>query len=294
MNSFPIFLASNNTYAPLLATAMMSIAENTSGSIAFHILGDKISARAMRALHRLAARYGVPLKFDSVDLSLFQNCTTGWFKTPITYARYLISDMFPEYDRALYVDADMIFMADVLDIPKLAPQDALLAACNDMGIANFVNAEKHKTTLGISPHHTYFNAGLLLINCARWRKDRVAAALLDIAETKSRILKCPSQDPLNIYFSPNRYFLLPQKFNYMPSFGSSHCRPAEQPFVIHFTERKPWGHPHDPYADVYWKYAMRTPFLLENVTQLFLTKASAMKAAAKRVGSSFRASNNRE
>jgi lipopolysaccharide biosynthesis glycosyltransferase len=274
MNPFPVFLASNNKYAPLLATAIMSIAETASGAIAFHVFNDSLSPSTMSSLHKLAARYNMPLTFHSVDLAAFRDCPSGWFKTSVIYARYTIAELFPEYDQALYVDADMIFTEDILQIPRISPKSAALAACADMGIASFVNETAHKTALGIHEEHTYFNNGLLLINCRQWRQESIASSLLKIAHERAGLLKCPSQDPMNIYFSPNRYFLLPQKFNYMPVFSANRPLPVSPPAVIHFTERKPWGYPRDPYADVYWKLALRGPFISENIKRYFAVKAS--------------------
>jgi len=282
MTALPVFLASNNKYAPLLATAIMSIAENTSGDITFHVFNDTISRSAATALQRLAARYGTPLTFHEVDLRTFRDCPSGWFKTNIIYARYAIADLFPQYDQALYVDADMLFTEDIMSIPRITPASATLAACADMGISSFVDEPAHKSTIGISQEHEYFNNGLLLINCVQWRKECIASALLRIAHDKSRLLKCPSQDPMNVYFSPNRYFLLPQRFNYMPAFGQSGQQTDGRPAVIHFTERKPWGYPRDPYAIDYWKYAVRGPFLLETLKRYFTAKGSHALSTVRR------------
>lgn len=286
MNPFPVFLASNNKYAPLLASAIMSIAENTSSAIAFHIFNDNISPSAAAALQRLAKRYGMPLAFHEADLRAFRDCPSGWFKTNIVYARYAIADLFPQYDQALYVDADMIFTEDIMRIPRLAPTAATLAACADMGISSFVDEPAHKTALGIRAEHKYFNNGLLLINCIQWRKERIASELLRIAHDKSGLLKCPSQDPMNIYFSPNHYFLLPQRFNYMPAFDESGQQIDGRPAVIHFTERKPWGYPGDPYAIDYWKYAVRGPFLLETLKRYFTVKGSRAVSTFRRLARS--------
>jgi lipopolysaccharide biosynthesis glycosyltransferase len=281
--AFPIFLASNDTYAPMVAVAIMSMTTHASEQLTFHVLNDNMSHASMAALHRVANRYRVPLHFHGVDLSLFSNCAKGWFDTPITYARYLISDMFPEYDQAMYVDADMVFASDVLDIRRLAPPDAILAACADMGIASFVDETNHKTMLGIPNDHTYFNAGLLLINCRRWRNESVSSALLQIAYDKASVIKCPSQDPLNIYFSPNKYHCLPQRFNHMPGQMKGSTMTRDQPAVIHFTHRKPWEYPGAPYAHIYWKYAMSGPFLLTDARKFLCAKIRATKHAIRRL-----------
>ena len=115
----------------------------------------------------------------------------------------------------VYVDVDMIFQADVAELFSLGTQEHGLAACHDMCLDAIIDASRHKAALGIAPEHGYFNNGMILINGPVWRADGVSEHLTRIALERRPGVTFPSQDPMNIYFSPNRYRLLPPRWNSM-------------------------------------------------------------------------------
>lgn len=260
MQPLPVFLAANETYASFASTTMMSIAENTAVRVAFHLFDDGITPGSRRKLFQAVSRYG------HVDLTLhgdlerrLDGCVTTWYPTRAIFSRYFIADLFPSYDLCLYADSDTIFLTDISQIFAFGAGEQGLAACRDMCIQTVVDPEAHKARLGIHKDHVYFNNGLLLIGCDFWRRHRVADQLTRIAVERRGKTVFPSQDPMNVLFSPNRYRILPQRYNVMPLGGLPECEPA----VWHFTWPKPWYDPRVPGGELFWDLARRSPFAAE-------------------------------
>lgn len=74
-----------------------------------------------------------------------------------------------EYDYLLYADGDILFFED-FGLARMADFDALVAACLDFPLVTGDEGEHFQrlcTENGVDP--IYVNAGLFLVNCARWR-----------------------------------------------------------------------------------------------------------------------------
>jgi lipopolysaccharide biosynthesis glycosyltransferase len=260
MNPLPVFLASNDAYACFAATMMMSIAEHTSATVHFHLFADDISPARRTKLARAIERYRhVSLELHGDLERKLDAHLTSWYPTRAIFSRYFIADLFPAYDLCLYADVDTIFEVDIAELFARGVGDHGIAGCHDMGLHTVVDVTAHKDRLGIPQEHDYFNNGLLLIDAAYWRRNRVAEELTRIAQERKGMVTFPSQDPMNIFFSPNRYLRLPQRFNFMPSFGST----ASEPTVNHYTWPKPWNDPATPRADAFLEIARRSPFARE-------------------------------
>ncbi|MFM9058711.1 MAG: glycosyltransferase family 8 protein [Planctomycetaceae bacterium] len=260
MQPLPVFLAANDAYACFASTTMMSIAETTAARVEFHLFDDGIAPGRRRKLVQAMSRYAhVRLTLhDDLERRL-DGCVTSWYPTRAIFSRYFIAELFPDYDLSLYADVDTVFQTDIAEIFAFGAGDQGLAACRDMGIHTVVDPAAHKARLGIDQEHVYFNNGLLLIGGEWWRRHRVAERLTRIAIERRAEMVFPSQDPMNIQFSPNRYRSLPQRYNVMPTGGSPWCEPA----VFHFTWPKPWYDPRVPGGDRFWDLARRSPFAAE-------------------------------
>jgi len=260
MQPLPVFLAADDAYACFASTTMMSIAENTAARVAFHLFDDGIAPERRKKLAQAMSRYAhVELTLHGDLERRLDDCVTSWYPTRAIFSRYFIAELFPSYDQSLYADVDTIFRADIAEIFAFGSGDEGLAACRDMGVHTVVDPAAHLARLGIDPEHVYFNNGLLLIGGEFWRRHRVADRLTRIAVERRGETVFPSQDPMNILFSPNRYRRLPQRYNVMPS-GES---PEREPAVYHFTWPKPWYDPRVPGADRFWDLARRSPFAAE-------------------------------
>ncbi|MEI6239037.1 MAG: glycosyltransferase family 8 protein [Planctomycetia bacterium] len=108
----------------------------------------------------------------------------GYLKAPTLY-RLLLGDLMPgNVDRVIYVDADTIIRRDITDLweenlaghSTAAVMDPVIpwAACPD-GLP--------WQELSLPPDAAYFNAGMMVIDLGRWRRERIGQKALAFLRT---------------------------------------------------------------------------------------------------------------
>ena len=116
-------------------------------------------------------------------------------------------------DKILYLDADILFNADIRKLYDIDISDYEFAAARDHYGSFFIRSD-------------YINAGVLLLNLERIRDD----GMLERARFLVRRKKLPFADQSAIYRSADKVKILPGKFN------SQHCL-KEDTVVRHFSRR---------------------------------------------------------
>lgn len=257
--TLPLFLAVDGRHACLLAPMMMSVLEHAHDRIAFHVLGDGIPSGVAEALDAMVRRHDratISFHDAAVPSGAIEGCSRGWFRNDIVFARLWIPDRFPGVDRAIYMDVDTLALGDIGGIMESGGDgEHGIAAAPDMGLRSYVNESRHRRRLGLPEEHVFFNNGVMLIDCRWWRSERALSSILSIARACRRRVRFPTQDPMNVFFSPNRYARLSTRYNCMPFWG----RPPADALVIHFTGEKPWEDSALPSANLFRHYADRGP-----------------------------------
>ena len=168
----PIFFSVDDRFVPCLVVALNSIVKNTNSrnTLEIHILYTELSQRSFDLLREFQSKR-VSVQFD--DCSDYLRAITD--RLPIrdyysktTYYRLFIADMFPELDKMLYLDSDIIVLGDVADLYHHDIGDNILGAPVDrvMKLPECkLYAEK---ALGIDGT-AYMNAGARLSNTKEFR-----------------------------------------------------------------------------------------------------------------------------
>ena len=277
LKNIPIFLASDDKYAPYMAMTMASVLQNTNSGIDFYILDGGISEKNKDLVRQTIQVYPSYKKCEYIkmDASLVKDFPDIQHFSLNTYFRYFIADLKPKLTKALYLDCDMIICGDIAELYNVDVSEYGIAAvpyiCDDdkyskSGHYKWVTAQK--SMLNMQPSSLYFNAGLLLMNLQYIRKNNLKQQFINKTTELKDIITCPDQDVLNIIFE-NKYKILPLKYNivvditsdlldvdkYVKKFKNS-C------FVIHYTG----GHGMRPWlggkilAKYFWNVAKKTPY----------------------------------
>jgi lipopolysaccharide biosynthesis glycosyltransferase len=190
----------------------------------------------------------------------------------------LIPDLFPDYEKVIYLDGDMICQTDLADLYRVDLGNRLLASSRDiLGTGGYYRPKGFKErryrdeVLKISNPDNYFIDGMLLINIAEFRKQFTVKKLLNFAV--SREWKCHDQDVLNV-LCDGKTLILPMEWDftedddaaaYLPGYLQKEYFEAKKaPKIIHFAAKakKPWENMVNvPFFELFWKYATRTPFI---------------------------------
>ena len=134
--------------------------------------------------------------------------------TTATYFRLAIPALFPQFDKVIYSDIDIVFQQDLSRLyTDSLQQGELLAAALDLSIdrEHYFNS-KMVTSIGKSASD-YFNAGFLVMNLAEMRKGDF---LSQVAKHSKIKYEQNDQDVLNILCN-GRVQYLPSAYNFQPS-----------------------------------------------------------------------------
>jgi lipopolysaccharide biosynthesis glycosyltransferase len=260
----PIVMACDETYAIPLATALRSAVDaNRSGQpLDVYVLWDRFSASIRRRVIESLPEGSAVIHWVPVDLSSFQGFSTlPHISSKMTFARFMIPHVFgKDVQRVLYLDADLLVLDDLGPLWDTDLKGAVIGAVLDRildpqlkarapGLENFPRVRD------------YFNAGVLLIDLDRWRKERISENALQylIRHPDSPLA---DQDALNVACD-GRWTPLDIRWNYYDHFRTSiiEMPPAERPKIAHFPGQKPWkASALSVNADLYEVFRRRTRF----------------------------------
>lgn len=256
----PIFLSSDNNYAPFVATTIASICDNTESFCDFYILDGGINAENRAKIQGLTEQYrNFSIEYINIDdEKYFKGFIANSYVTLPAYYRFIIPQLKQNLKKILYLDVDIIAKNDILELFNIDLGDKVIGAVKDLGDSYYIT--NLKNNVEINPSHTYFNSGVLLIDCEKWRRQNITEKLFDIEKKYRGKLLCNDQDVLNKVFE-NNYKMLPEKFNALTITGETVIR-------HYYTTPKPWEIEQNiKNSDLlindiesFWQYAKKTPF----------------------------------
>lgn len=258
----PVFLASNDKFAPFVATTMASILANTREFIDFYVLDSGISKKNRQKI-RDTRQY-----FDNFDVRFVPvDCDKEFGDLPQLkhisrdmYSRFLIPDILPDCEKVIYSDVDVAFVDDIKKLYMEDLGDKIIGA-----VPNYVaDAVEIKKRLQLNGSDVPFMSGLLLINCRQWKQQHIIKDIFPAAKKTQKYLLSPDQDILNIVFAQN-YFKLDKKYCIIPKHISGFERYGkfESIIILHYAGvkmSKPWNNPDILGGEAFWKYVALTAF----------------------------------
>ena len=305
LNDVVIVFACSENFVPYLSVAVQSIVDNASEKRRYDIivLTRNISPASMITLTRQTTRANVGIGFLDVDAALgdIELPHHGHFR-PETYFRLLAPQLLPNVDKAIYLDSDLIVDADVAELYDTDVSGYPLAATRDADTIGQIEGYDAtvgpylKDELGMDDPHDYFQAGVLLMNLAELRRTVSPDEFLELSTR--RMWRWLDQDVLNKVVN-GHYVRVHMRWNYLMDW--QHLRrthiianapedvrreyeeAAADPAIIHFAgpDNRPWLYPDADRADLFWQYAMRSPYLDEIRGQLEDSRATASGLAKR-------------
>ena len=177
-----------------------------------------------------------------------------YYSNAIFY-RLFIAELYPEFDKALYLDADIIVLDDISKLYNHNVEDYYLGVCKD-DVASMCSEFKDytKSCVNVDSEH-YFNSGILVMNLKNFRRDQILEKFLDLLQ-KVKYYVAPDQDYLN-YLCKDNVLYIDQEWNKAPIKDAN----MDNAKLIHFKlTAKPWHYTNINRGDEFWKYAKRTQF----------------------------------
>lgn len=228
-----ICFASDNNYAPLCGVAIASILKSSKpeDNLVFNILSNNISDENKEKISSLKSIRDFEIVFvDITNKDFFENLylpeKKGYLSTS-AYYRFLMSSLFPDIDKILYLDCDVIVTTSLKKLFEINLSKYYAAVVED------TDCKGNQDRLDFKESELYFNSGVLLANLAKWRKDNIQEKLFDNLKEG-----WDDQDILNIVLK-DKLLYIDKTYNWQ--WKAKHYDEKTPPAIIHFiTAYKPW------------------------------------------------------
>ena len=261
----PIFFAIDDGYMPFLAVALESLIENSSKKYYYSIkiLYTNISEENKKKINKYK-RENVNIEF--VDLNYYietvkDKLYTRDYYTNTTYFRLFIANLYPQYNKAIYLDSDIVVLGDIAELYNQDMGDNLIAAAPDDVIQTTkVFQEYAEKVVGVADYRNYFNAGILLMNLDEFRKFDFQNKFLYLLET-IKFTVAQDQDYLN-RLCKGIVKIIDKAWDTMP-IGNETLEEKDLKIVHYNLADKPWHYDNIKYKEYFWKYAKKTEYYNE-------------------------------
>ena len=258
----PIFFAIDDRYIPFLAVTLKSLIDNASKDYQYviKILSINMDERNKKKILKYESEN---VKIEFVDLSYYlteikEKLYTRDYFTQTTYFRLFIPELYPQYDKAIYIDSDTIVLGDISELYNTDLGDNLLGAVPDCSVQNNKEFQDYvERVVGMASYKNYFNAGMLVMNLDAMRRFEFQAKFLYLLET-IKFVVAQDQDFLN-RLCKGRVKFIDEVWNTMP-IPNENIK-EEDIKIIHYNHMfKPWHFDDVLYSKYFWKYAKKTEF----------------------------------
>ena len=270
-----IAIAADAPYVPWAATAMLSALDrHEHGELAFHLLHDgSVGDDDARRLTELVTSSGGDVRLLDVQDDRLVGAPPS-DAGMVTWFRLLVPDLIAA-QRVLLIDPDTFVAQPLRELWATSLDAGPVAA-----VANVVEPVKRLqvASIGIDDPHSYFNAGVVLMDLQAMRAEGAVSSMLAFAKDNASRIPWLDQDTLNVVFA-GRWQALHPKWNAMNSlwmwrawaeelFGADVVREATtSPGILHFEgpgPLKPWHALNEhSWRDAYRRTLARTPWARE-------------------------------
>ena len=269
-----IVTACDENYVRAAAVALVSAAASVGSrhELNLYVLDGGVSDGSKAKLEKSCARFGRAVRWLTPDLHAIRDLPVSHHVSQSTYLRILLAELLPaKVSRVIYLDADVVVVRNLAELWATPVEDVYCGAVQDafLPVLDPAVAFDHPLQcqvasnqdsrpianypeLGLSGEMPYFNAGIMLVNVARWRRERVAARALDCLRTNARHVRYWDQYALNVLCA-GQWKKLDARWNQssdvfqLPSWQRSHYNVGEfwqvrrDPWIVHFNNLpKPW------------------------------------------------------
>lgn len=266
----PIFFATDDGYAPALGVALASMLDNVSDGydLRIHILTTGLSPENTAALRETVGERATLAFVDMKEriAELEGRLALRNYYSSATYLRLFIAEMFPEYDKALYLDCDIVINGDVSELFEAPIGNDLVAAVPEDVMARIDLFGRYVEVCLDIPRAEYFNAGILTMNLAAFRAEHILERFVALL-SRRRYVVTQDQDYLNV-LCRGKVTFLPDTWNTSPL----ETKDVGVPALVHYKlDRKPWHYRDVRFGEYFWQYAKKTPYFaaLEQICDSF-------------------------
>ena len=273
-----IVYTTNDGFVPQVSACMTSVYENNKDAkeLNIFVVAVNMSKEYQKILKSIAKKYHRVCNIielnDIRGLFDFDVDTLGWHITVL--ARFFFDKLLPEWvEKVISLDGDTICLRSLKELWEIDMSKNVIA-----GSLAPTKRTRAINELGLTENDPYINAGVLLINLKKWRKEKTGERIINYYKEHNGRLSANDQDAINASMKDEIY-ILPPKYNFynifrqypyrfmkklmwkVPYFSKKeYMESVRNPVIIHYLwEERPWrAWNHHKYKDDYKKYLWMT------------------------------------
>jgi lipopolysaccharide biosynthesis glycosyltransferase len=253
----------DNNFTQHLFVSLESLIYHTKNtqSLKIYVIDGGINEQSKSDLYNHFLKKRIALNFLHADNSIFSGFIVDRHISTATYYRIAIADILPDVEtKVIYLDCDVMVNHDLAELWDFDMHNYSIAA-----VAEHDNSRNIEMGLGETKT---FNCGVLLMNIAKWRKEKIAEKVLNYIREKPEKIKFWDQDALNAVLLkdwielPLKWNVTTAYFNKLKQLNLLEIKQVKNPYIIHYnTSIKPWHYiSRHPYKKLYYKFLKLTPF----------------------------------
>ena len=203
-NPVRIVLITDNKYVRQTRTVIRSINANKSKktNIEVNVIGVGLSEKDIK---KIKSESKLKTKIKVIDLPGGSNQNPD--VTRADYAKFKLCSIFPNTEKILYLDGDIIVLKDLSQLYNTDIENYYIASVDDLE-CGWIDYREER----------YFNNGVMLLNLKKMREDNIEEKLIDYKKN-DKINRLMTQDAFNavlykkVKFLPIIYDTFAQEFN---------------------------------------------------------------------------------
>ena len=244
MKKYNILISFDDNYVDKAMNMLYSLKKNNN-DIFFniYIYYINLSDESITKTNEFCKKYNIGnIIFKKYDANM-SNCPLFLGHTTVeTYIRLFVPFILDEdVDRMLYLDCDIICNGDISKLYETNLDKYYFAACQNVPPLDTTGwNETMNINLELPEDNKYINAGVLLINFKKYKKDYSIEKINDFIEENHERLIMQDQDIINKMFY-KKIKILPGKYNYqINSYLDNDINKSS--VLIHYSDSlKPWN-----------------------------------------------------
>ena len=304
--AIPVVFIADRAYLPYTAVAIESIIAHASPKRYYDIIilhNGQINSQDIERLQQIQSEHISVRFFDATYYMEGYQFSQFWHTrlNLMPYLKGFIPYILSTYDKAIFLDGDLIVQQDIAQLYDMNLEGNLAAAVPDwiVGYTQVLHWENKRKYCAEQGHmqdvHHYFNSGVLLMDLAATRKeDTFLPRFIEQSRFSHPGRNNHDQDSLNFILEgktkllPTTYnfqtaLILPKNYDFLPKEIQAQLPAIKRgAFIIHFDGdlSKPWkSYPTGALSQAWWNYARNAPFyeeLLHHMISSRYTHESAL------------------
>lgn len=243
-----IMYASDDNYAEIMGVSILSLLQSNTDveDMRIFIIEDAISEDNKTRLGGMIRKHGREVVFiPKPDIRKYLGVelkTLRWSDS--AFSRLFLKELFapyPDVHKILYLDCDMLIVADLQGLWNTDISSCLGAACLEC-MSNL-----HKRIIGAKKKDNYINTGMMLVNVDRWIKEDIQQKTSDFLKKYKGKTEYVDQGVINGTVS-NRFLLVNPRYNL-----------TSLAYDFTYKEMQIYRKPQFGYSEVEWNNALSNP-----------------------------------